>query len=175
MEIELERTFLVKEIPIDLRSCEHIEVCDLYISRKEGYPILRIRKRGDGFEITKKMPVEGADASHQHEYTIVLTKKEFDSLNEAKGERIRKFRYFYPYAGLVGEISIFQDQLKGLVLADFEFRNEAEKNSFKMPEFCLAEVTQDLSFVGGSLAGMKYEELEDSLKKYSYEKIIFRN
>lgn len=46
MEIELERTFLVKEIPADLWNYEHIEVRDLYIPRKEGYSILRIRKRG---------------------------------------------------------------------------------------------------------------------------------
>lgn len=94
-------------------------------------------------------------------------------MDKAEGNRIRKLRYFYPCSGYIGEIGIFQDDLEGLVLADFEFKTEAEKDGFKMPEFCLAEVTQDLPFVGGSLAGMKYEELDDYLRKYNYKKIVF--
>lgn len=173
MEIELERTFLVREIPPELKNCDCVEVCDLYIPRKEGHPILRLRMRGDNFEITKKIPTDENDASCQHEHTITLTKEEYDILNRAKGRRIRKLRYFYPYEGSIGEIGIFQDDLRGLVLADFEFRTVAEKDSFKMPGFCLADVTQDLMFAGGSLAGMKYEELREGLKKYNFRKIIF--
>lgn len=173
MEIELERTFLVKEIPAGLKGCKHVEICDLYIPQKEGHPILRIRKKGDHYEITKKTPVEGRDSSCQYEHTIMLSKEEFDVLNRAEGRKVRKLRYLYPYGGNIAEIGIFQDELRGLVLADLEFKSIKEKDDFKMPEFCLADVTQDLPFAGGFLAGMKYDELKDDLKKYNYKKIIF--
>ncbi|MFA6096430.1 MAG: CYTH domain-containing protein [Candidatus Paceibacterota bacterium] len=173
MEIELERTFLVKKIPSDMMDCEHVEIRDLYIPRKEGHPILRIRKRGESYEITKKTPVEGRDSSCQYEHTIKLSSEEFEILEKAKGRKIRKLRYFYPSEDHMAEIGIFQDELKGLVLADFEFKTMTEKDNFKMPDFCLADVTQELPFAGGFLAGMKYNELEEDLKKYNYKKIIF--
>ncbi len=150
-----------------------MEIFDIYIPRAEPHPILRIRKKGDKYEITKKEPVAGRDSSRQSELTIPLSKEEFLDLIELPGKRLRKIRHYYPYNGLIAEIDIFQDDLKGLALIDFEFKTIEEKDKFLMPEFCLADVTQEKITAGGILAGKKYSEIETFLKKYGYKK--FKN
>ena len=171
MEIEFERTFLLKNIPAGLEKCESIEISDIYIPKSARHPILRIRKKGDVFEMTKKSPLDGNDSSEQGEHTISLTKEEFEELFEIKGKRFRKMRYFYPFDGKTAEIDIYLDNLEGLGVVDFEFNSRQEKDSFKTPDFCLVEVTQNEIFAGGLLAGKKYSDMEPFLKKYNYKKV----
>ncbi|PIS40229.1 MAG: hypothetical protein COT32_00925 [Candidatus Nealsonbacteria bacterium CG08_land_8_20_14_0_20_36_22] len=172
MEIELERTFLLRNIPVGLEKCKSIEIIDIYIPEFARHPVLRIRKKGDVFEITKKYPLVGKDSSEQGEYSISLTKEEFDELSEIKGKKFRKIRHFYPFNGKTAEIDIYLDDLQGLGVVDFEFNSRQEKNSFKIPDFCLVDVTQEEVFAGGLLAGKKYSEIEPFLKKYNYKKIV---
>ncbi len=171
MEIELERTFLLKNIPAGLEKCKSIEIIDIYVPKSARHPVLRIRKKGDVFEITKKYPLVGKDSSEQGEYTISLTKEEFEELSEIKGKRFRKIRHFYPFDGKTAEIDIYLDNLKGLGVVDFEFSSRQEKDSFKIPDFCLVDVTQEEVFAGGLLAGKKYSDIEPFLGKYNYKKI----
>ena len=175
MEIELERTFLLKSIPAGLEKCKSIEILDIYIPKTAEHPILRIRKKGDFFEITKKCPIKGNDSSEQGEYTISLSKEEFDELSQLKGKGFRKIRYFYPFDGKTAEIDVYLDDLKGLVLVDFEFEGREEKNKFEMPNFCLTDVTQEKFTAGGMLAGKKYSDLQSTLEKWGYKKIITKN
>ncbi|MEW6295330.1 MAG: hypothetical protein AB1467_03470 [Candidatus Diapherotrites archaeon] len=170
-ELELERTFLAKKIPEDLRKCESIELIDIYIPREAEHPTLRIRKKGEKREITKKEPTHKEDSSKQAEHTIHLTEKEYDALTKIKGKKLWKKRYKYPYNGRTAEIDVFQGPLKGLVLIDFEFNTEGEKKDFRMPEFCLADVTQEKFAAGGMLCGKKYSDIKKELEKYGYKKI----
>ena len=170
MKIELERTFLLKKIPEGLKNCKSIEILDIYIPQTAPHPILRIRKRGDVFEITKKSPMEN-DSSEQEEQTISLTEKEFSKLSALGGKRLRKIRYFYPVDNRTAEIAIHLDSLEGFATVDFEFGSIEEKLKFTMPDFCLAEVTQEEFAAAGYLAGKKYEDIQPFLEKYNYKKI----
>ena len=173
MEIELEKTYLVKYLPKDLAKFLSKEYIDIYFPTLAIHPITRIRKRGNDCEITKKYVVNPGDASKQYEFTIPLTVDEFTELESSvKGKRSRKLRYFYDYKGIPSEIDIYQDDLKGLVIADFEFKDEALMNGFTMPEFCLVEVTQDKNTAGGMLVGKKYSDIEPILAKYQYKPLV---
>ncbi len=173
MEIELERTFLVKKLPEDLKEKSNIaEIIDIYIPKSIEHPILRIRKRGNVFEITKKAPLVGNDSSEQSEQTIPLTEEEFKSLSEINGKRFRKIRHYYNFENRVAEIDVYKDGLEGLVVADFEFESSIEKNNFQMPDFCLADVTQEKSIAGGILAGKEYSDIKPFLDKYNYQRIL---
>ena len=171
MEIELERTFLLKEIPKNLKNCESIEILDIYIPQIVSHPILRIRKKGNVFEMTKKAPIKGTDSSEQYEKTIPLSKEEFLELSKLSGKRLRKIRYYYPINKETAEIDVFLDNLEGLAIVDFEFDSVEEKASFVMPDFCLVDVTQEKGIAGGILAGKKYLEIKLLLDKYKYKKI----
>jgi len=170
--VELERTFLIKNIPDGLKNCEFKEIIDLYIPESDEHPKLRIRKSGEKFEITKKIPLDLNDPSRQKEETIPLLEEEFKVLNKLPGKRIRKLRYYYDYNGRTAEVDVFQDSLLGLVVADFEFKNIEEKNTFEMPGFCLIDVTSEKFIAGGMICGKKYEDIEKYLEKFNYSKLF---
>jgi len=71
MELELEKTFLVKKLPLDLFDAKSKEIIDIYFPKDSLHPKLRLRKNGDNFELTKKELVKD-DASEQIEHTIAL-------------------------------------------------------------------------------------------------------
>lgn len=172
MEIELERTFLLKEFPKGLENCKSFEILDIYIPQEADHPTLRIRRIGeDRFEMTKKQPIKNNDSSEQREETISLSKEEFSDLSVLSGKRLKKKRYYYNNDIIKAEIDVFLDDFSGLVLVDFEFTSSKEKEDFIMPDFCLAEVTQEESIAAGFLSGKKYSDIEPFLNKYNYKKI----
>ena len=169
---ELERTFLAREIPHGLKESKSKEIIDIYIPKLRNHPTLRIRKFGDTLEITKKEPVKGNDSSIQYEHTINLDKEEFDALNGLDGKRLHKIRYYYNYNGRIIEVDVFQDGLKGLIMIDVEFDSEEEKDGFEMPDFCLADITQEKFSAGGMLCGKSYIDIENDLSRFGYKKLI---
>ena len=53
-ELELELTFLVKRIPDEIKSVEPVRIVDIYIPDTSEHSHLRLRQKGEKFEITKK-------------------------------------------------------------------------------------------------------------------------
>jgi CYTH domain-containing protein len=172
LEIELEKTYLAKELPKDLSKFPGKEIIDIYIPKESVHPDLRIRKKGEKYEITKKHPKEN-DPSEMEEHTIKLTKEEFSVLSKVDSKKARKIRYDYLYEGIKAEIDVFQDDLAGLVLVDFEFDDIKKKNAFQKPDFCLADVTQDKIFAGGMICGKKYSDIKSHLDELGYTKASY--
>lgn len=166
--IELEKTYLAKYIPDGLSDCPHKEIFDIYFPQSAEHPVLRLRKNGNKFEMTKKEPIDG-DTSRQEEQTIILTEAEFVALSQVAGKRVRKIRYEYPWGKYIAEVDVFQDDLAGLVLVDVEFPTVEEKENFSMPEFCLADVTSAKFTAGGMLCGKGYVDIETELERWGYE------
>jgi len=168
--IELERTFLAKQLPAGIEKCKSKEIIDIYYPESAEHPVLRLRKDGNKYELTKKEPVKEGDASHQKEQTIMLTKEEFETLSQLEGKRLEKVRYEYDYNGMTAEVDVFKGALEGLVLVDFEFSSHDKKGAFEMPDFCLADVTQEVFIAGGMLCGKKYDEIASKLAEFDYQK-----
>lgn len=171
--VEIEKTYLVRELPSDIQSASFKDYHDLYIPASEPHPHLRLRKRGDILELTKKIAISEGDFSQFQEITIPLSTPEYDEIVTTHGKAVTKRRFFVPMGGKIAEIDLFLGPLKGLVLADFEFNDELEKDSFVMPSFCLAEVTQEEFIAGGYLAGKSYEDIKPYLEKYQYQPLSY--
>lgn len=169
--IELEKTYLAKFLPDNLEDCKQTELMDVYIPMLSCHPKLRLRKRGDSLEITKKTLVDKKDASQQNEQTIDLTKDEFEELLKVGGKKVRKIRHYFKYKEREVEIDVFKDDLSGLVLVDAEFDSIEKKNKFQIPDFCLVEVTQEDFLAGGMLCGKTYQDIEENLIKFGYRKL----
>ncbi len=170
--IEHERKFLAKFLPKELHQCKSREIIDIYLPADNPNPNLRIRKNGNRYEITRKEVLDG-DTSKLKEDNLTISEEEFKELEkEVKGKRVHKIRYYYPYHNLMGEIDIFQGNLKGLILVEFEFPNLEEKEKFEIPDFCLVEVTKNSKevFAGGMLCGKSFTDIERELKKWGYER-----
>ena len=176
LAIELERTFLAKQIPEGLKACKSKEIRDIYLPRAiEIHASIRIRKNGDKYEITKKTPIVEGDHSQMLEQNINLTREEFLQLEkEISGRKVSKTRYYYPVNGRIAEVDVFSEALIGLVLIDFEFESVEEKDAFKPPFFCLADVTQEDFIAGGILCGKKYADLEKDLARFGYSRLFLK-
>jgi len=154
-ELELELTYLAKEIPNEIQNIQPTRIVDLYIPDTLEHAHLRLRQKGE-----------------QIEQTIPLTKEEFEALATCSQKKVVKDRYKIKINNHLAEVDIFQEKLAGLVMIDFEFTSSVEKSSFKMPEIALADVTQEEFLAGGFLSGKSYNDLADNLAKFDYRKLF---
>lgn len=167
--IEIEKTYLAKFIP-NISNCKYKEIIDIYLPKNTDHPNLRLRKNGNYYEMTKKIMIDN-DPSRHKEHNIELTEEEFLALSNIDGKKLRKIRYYYDYKDRIAEIDIFQDDLSGLVLVDFEFNETENINDFKMPDFCLTDMTTEDCIAGGILCGKSYKDIEGKLKEFGYTAI----
>jgi CYTH domain-containing protein len=158
--LEIEKTYLPKYLPKGLAKCRHEEIIDIYVPKSAFHPIIRIRKKGATFEITKKEPPNEDDVSHQHEQTITLTAAEFAALSKVEGKRVRKIRYYYDYNGRTAEIGIFQDELQGLGFAIFSFPRAFDSDTMKKlkNESAESEVKTVIPIISRVLASLRLRD-----------------
>lgn len=168
-DIELERTFLAKEIPKEIANSTPESMKDIYIPINAKHPQIRIRSRGDKMEITKKVPLVDGDASEQIERTIPLSEAEYIALSQIDGKVVEKDRYKAEINGFPAEVDVFKGDLKGLVLIDFEFQSREEMEQFAMPSCALADITQASFVAGGLLAGKSIDDILPQLQEYKYK------
>ncbi|MGN1266440.1 MAG: CYTH domain-containing protein [Dorea sp.] len=134
--MEIERKYLVKELPKNLSSylCRTIE---------QGYlctgPVVRIRKDNDNYELTYK---SGGMMARQ-EYNLPLSESAYYHLREkVDGRLIQKKRYMIPLTDILTiELDIFEGDLAPLIIAEVEFPDMDMANSFVPPEWFGEDVT----------------------------------
>lgn len=168
--IEFEKRYLAKYLPKDFKKFLCTDIVDKYFPYDAYHPQIRLRKKDDSYTLTKKIPIdEAVTHSTQTEDTIIFTKEEFDFFNKLKGKIVEKKRFEYPYGNLKAEIDVFYGDLDGLVVVDIEVESKEQLDSFKMPGFCLVDVTEEYFIAGGLLAGKKYEDIEEELERFGYK------
>jgi CYTH domain-containing protein len=172
--LELELTYLAKLLPTEIKGTKPQELVDTYVPEDSEFPILRLRRNGNAYEITKKVAVAENDFSAHTEHTISLSRDEHEALSKSSNRIVRKLRYSIASEGHLAEIDIFQGDLMGLVTVDFEFKSEKDKASFTPPNYCLVDVTQEKFILGGQLAGKGYAALEPILEKLGYQPLYLK-
>lgn len=53
-ELELELTFLAKELPAEIKAMEPTRIVDVYVPDTPEHSHLRLRQKGEKYEMTKK-------------------------------------------------------------------------------------------------------------------------
>lgn len=173
-EMEFELTYLVSALPDGLKDAGSTDMVDVYFPEDlTVHPRLRLRQQGGKRTLTKKQPLDDSDASAHLETTIQLDQAEFEALRKASNRIVEKKRYKIKIGGRNAEVDLFQGDLKGLVLIDFEFPNRPEMDAFEAPAICLADVTQENFIAGGLLSGRSYADIETDLERFNYEKIAY--
>ena len=149
MAREIERKFLVTELPQELESYPKNEIIQGYISILEDGTEERVRKKGARFFHTVKT---GSGLVRQ-ESDKEISEKEFNELwAKTDGKRILKTRYDIEYEGLLIELDIFSQNLQGLVVAEVEFEDEEQSYKFVPPEWFGNEITDDNAYKNKTLA-----------------------
>jgi CYTH domain-containing protein len=145
--MEIERKFLVKQMPEKLDSYERVDIVQGYIFFD---PALRLRMQGDTYIITMK----SSGGLIRQEYEMEISKDEFDSMwNKIDGCAIHKTRYKIPLDnGLICELDVFHEDFESLVTAEVEFDSLEAADKFIIPLWFGREVTGDKSYSNGSMA-----------------------
>lgn len=171
-ELEIEKTYLAKYLPDNLYNCKYVDIEDIYIPKTARHATLRIRKTSKpSYTITKKQSAEKGTAYSHIEHSIEITEEEYNSFLAVEGNVVRKRRYFYPYNEYIAEFDIYFQELEGLVLVDFEFKSKHDYLLFEMPDFCLADVTEEEFVARGVICHSSYASLERILSKYNYQRM----
>ena len=136
--MEIERKFLIKELPSDLDSYPHSTLEQGYLCTT---PVIRIRKDGEKYELTYK----SSGLMMREEYNLPLTRESYEHLlSKADGIILTKKRYMIPVPGnehLTIELDVFEGHYNGLILAEVEFSTEEEAKAFNPPSWFGEDVT----------------------------------
>ncbi|MCA9346674.1 hypothetical protein KC960_04235 [Candidatus Saccharibacteria bacterium] len=169
--VEIELTFLATNIPIEIYKVKPVRIKDTYIPENHDFSPLRLRKTDDKYELTRKMPVKKGDYSKHNEHTIPLEEIVYLDISRLSKKSVVKDRYSVVINKYNAQVDVFQENLLGLVLIEFEFSSIRKMQEFKKPKCCLVDVTQDRTILGGQLAGKSYDDISSWLEKKGYIKL----
>ena len=147
---EIERKFLVRELPERLTDFPHAEIEQGYLALAPDGVQVRMRKAGSHLSLTYKRNRENV----REEREIALTPEQFDVLwPGTEDRRLSKTRYDVPHGDLVVEIDIYHGRHEGMIVAEVEFENEEEADAFQPPDWLGDDVSRDPRYSNQLLAG----------------------
>ena len=145
--MEIERKFLIKQIPKDCTSfpCRQIE--QAYLNTD---PVVRVRRDNEDYYLTYK----GKGLLSREEYNLPLTKDAYLHLKpKADGLVISKTRYLIPEKNrLTIELDVFHQEYEGLLLAEVEFSSQEEAESYCPPDWFGEDVTFSVRYHNSTLS-----------------------
>jgi CYTH domain-containing protein len=167
-KLEHERRFLALEPP-DLADVRPRLIEDSYL--EGGRLRLRRVTHADGtpteFKLCKKY---GAlDAVSEPIVNIYLSEAEYARLAALPGRPVRKRRYTVAWRRRGFGVNVFEGELAGLVLIEAEAESADAARATEFPPWAGLEVTGDLFFTGGSLAGLTRQDLAARLALHRAE------
>ena len=147
--MEIEKKYLVKEIPFDLENFQKCEMVQGYIHTD---PVIRVRSEdGEGV-----LTIKGKGEIARKEFELPLTKEQFDGLWKKIDPRcipVCKTRYFIPLGGgLTAELDIYHAELEGLLTVEVEFESMERAEGFTPPDWFGEEVSLDSRYKNSALA-----------------------
>ncbi len=135
--MEIERKFLIKQLPDGIGTFDSVEIEQAYVSRD---PVIRVRRAGERFILT----VKGRGRMEREELNLPLTAEAYVRLAaKAEGTVIRKRRYLIPFGSYTIELDHFASPREGLWLAEVEFPSREEALAFTAPDWFGEDVTND--------------------------------
>lgn len=146
---EIERKFLIKQLPEKLKRHRHSPIEQGYLATESAGRQVRLRKKGKTASLTFKV----GRGAHREEREIKLSPKQFAELwPGTAGRRLRKVRYDIPWKNLIIEIDIYRGRHAGLVVAEVEFPDRVTCRGFKPPPWFGREVTGEKRYSNVRLA-----------------------
>ncbi|MGO8904470.1 MAG: CHAD domain-containing protein [Solirubrobacteraceae bacterium] len=148
--VEVERKFIVKELPPELDRFPSERISQGYVAIGEGGLEVRLRRRGESTTLTVKKGL----GRTRHEEETELGPEQFQRLWPlTEGRRVEKVRHLIPTdEGLTIELDSYMEDLDGLATAEVEFDSETRADAFEPPQWFGPEVTDDPRYRNARLA-----------------------
>ena len=146
---EIERKFLLKRFPPDLKKYPHDTIEQGYLAVGRGGLQVRLRKKGSVLSLTYKEGTRGG----REEREIRLSLEQFKALWPATaGRRLTKVRYDVPWKKHTIEIDVYRGRHDGLVVAEVEFDDQKSATEFQRPDWLGRDVTGKPKYSNVALA-----------------------
>jgi CYTH domain-containing protein len=149
MAHEIERKFLVKELPPEIDRYPHSEIIQGYLMITDNDVEVRVRKRAGRCTHTVK---SGTGLVRKEAQKDITEQEFFEHWPETQGKRVLKVRYDIDYEDVLIELDIYSGSLEGLIVVEVEFESEEESLRFEPPEWFGEEVTLDERYKNKNLA-----------------------
>lgn len=148
--MEIERKFLIKQLPANLKQYETLKIEQGYLCTN---PVVRIRQQNNDYFLTYKTK----GFLSREEVNLTLTKEAYQHLRQkVDGYIISKTRYLIPIdSNLKIELDLFHGVHEPLILAEIEFETEQQANSFSPPSWFGEEVTYSSQYHNSTLSKIK--------------------
>ena len=148
--MEIERKFLVRELPADLDQSRSTWIEQGYIAIADDGTEVRVRRR-DGAAV---LTVKSGSGRSRFEEEIALDPERFARMWPiTEGRRLEKTRHLIPTkTGVTIELDVYSGVLTGLTIAEVEFGSGEAADAFEPPEWFGVEVTDDPRFKNQRLA-----------------------
>src|SRR3989344_5305799 len=157
MSLEIERKFLVKDLP-DL-SDKPKETYERYFLYRGGETELRIQKVNGKFELERKSETSELGSETQK---FQINKEEFESLKTKSGEAIVRDSFQLSKNPEI-TIKIYHGRFQGLVRAEVEFGSEKDARRFTPLPWMGKEITDTPLGRDSRLLDLSDEEFKDLL------------
>ncbi len=156
MAIEIERKFLVKEIPFQLVKYSK-KIRQGYIISNENQ-VIRVRKKDEEYFLTIKGNNIGISRL-EFEYEIPKNDAKQLFKHFCKIGSIEKTRHYIENENHIWEVDEFHGNNQGLIVAEIELKKENEK--FSIPYWVKKEVTSEEKYYNMNLTINPYKNWKD--------------
>ena len=153
MAIEIERKFLVKNIPKDEIQYSH-KIRQGYIVQNK-YKVIRVRQKENDYFITIKGNKVGI-SRFEFEYLIPKDDAEILFENFCQNKLIEKTRHYVENKGHIWELDVFHGNNEGLIIAEIELGSEDQV--FHTPSWIDYEVTDQEKYYNMNLLNRPFKD-----------------
>lgn len=160
--MEIERKFLIKQLPSHLEEYPHDQISQAYVCTE---PVIRIRRKNQDFILT----IKSGGMLAREEIEMPIPEKSFAHLlTKTDGIIIEKTRYKIPEShGYLIELDVFHGVYEGFIMAEIEFPDLDAANHYQAPPWFGKDVTMDSRFHNSNLSKRSSEEVKDFLNALS--------
>ncbi len=149
MTTEVERKFLLPDVPVILEGLSAQSIQQGYIALVPNGNEVRVRSRDGAYFLT----VKSAGHLSRQEVELSIAEEHFQQLwGLASEQTLEKRRYLLTDQGYTVEVDVFVGKLAGLVLAEVEFPSITAANAYHPPAWLGHEVTSDERYKNRNLA-----------------------
>lgn len=148
--MEIERKFLVASLPTPLSQYSSCSMVQGYLSFD---PLVRIRKQGGEYYLTKKGKGHLIRTEEEH----AISQQEYEELSaKVVSHLIYKTRYRIPLpGGLLAELDVYEERLSGLTVVEVEFPSLEVAEGFVPPPWFGDDVTFDKRYKNNHLSTLE--------------------
>lgn len=149
MADEIERKFVVTQLPGHFSVARHHEIEQGYLAIEERGNEVRLRRKDARFFLA----VKSMGALLRNEVEVEIDASQFTPLfQRTSGRRVEKTRHEVVYGQHVIEVDVYKGPLEGLIVAEVEFSSLAEAMAFIPPSWLQEEVSHDTRYKNRNLA-----------------------